>query len=82
VAGADLQQAGLMKECALARAAHNGHYQTCKFLVAGTWLAPACLFIVYQCPRSHTSLNGHYQTVRFFVVGSWHLHIRGGCVPD
>ena len=31
--GADLQQAGLMKDTPLARAANNGHYQCCKFLI-------------------------------------------------
>ena len=31
--GADIEQAGLMKETPLSRAAHNGHFHTVRFLV-------------------------------------------------
>lgn len=31
--GADIQQCGLMKDTALQRAAHNGHYHTVKYLL-------------------------------------------------
>ena len=32
--GADLQQCGLMKDTALTRAAHNGHFQTVRAIYA------------------------------------------------
>jgi ankyrin repeat protein len=64
--GADIEQAGLMKETPLSRAAHNGHFHTVQFLVENGAEVDA-LDIGDNAALHWAAMRGHVEIVNFLL---------------
>jgi ankyrin repeat protein len=64
--GADIQQAGLMKDTPLQRAAHNGHLQTVRFLVENGAEVDA-LDMGENTALHWAAMRGHVEIVNFLL---------------
>ena len=80
--GADLQQAGLMRDCPLSRAAHNGHFHTVKYLVENGADVDA-LDIGDNTALHWAAMRGHVEIVNFLLQSGADKSIRNkqGKVP-